>query len=379
MSRFLQRLFVVALLSFQVGPLQAADKKKVALLTNPKQPEPCSSESLIGKRIDARNLSLLQHWRDGRWRDPKEEISAPIRQSAQAIVLHLWAPWCAPCREELPRIGQLRQKLSKRYGTRTQLLLITEQTPPAQMAEFLSEQPKRGSQDSQATLFAVSDQYHDPIGQIWESIKGRCAENKLPVTLVLSPDRVIVSASVGAMNDESALLGSIDSLVSSNPFSPEPTIDATPPLVEESRVLPPAATSLPLPDTPHPVHPLPLVATKTSEKSWLRRGPGWVPIAGTIAGIGAMIGLGAASLYYRQENQALANRPNGASDPSWFGSLRGSDGTVNMWAGTFWATTALTGLLATSSIVVLWDDRRHAQPAQVLTSDTRSLASELVP
>ena len=67
------------------------------------------------------------------------------------------------------------------------------------MEEFLREQSLRGIHDEQVRLFTIGEQYHDSTGQIWESIKGRCAENKLPVTWFYHPIEVIVSAYVGAI------------------------------------------------------------------------------------------------------------------------------------------------------------------------------------
>jgi hypothetical protein len=235
------------------------------------------------------------------------------------------------------------------------------------MEEFLREQSLRGIHDEQVRLFTIGEQYHDSTGQIWESIKGRCAENKLPVTLVLSSDRVIVSAYVGAISDQSGLLGSVDTLLGADGSPPEPVTQALP--VEVTQ--PAQRTRAQQQAIP------PVVLPVTSEKSWLRRGPGWIAVAGAVVGIGGVIGLGAANLYYRQENQTLANNPS--PDAGWFDSMMRSDRTVNILTGTFWATAALTGFLASSSIVIVWDDRRHARPIQKLTSETPALASEVVP
>ncbi len=204
-------------------------KVKLAQLdSDPTTAAACSEQSLIGKRLPAESLALLQTFRNGRWQDPEEGRSSPVRQSAHVLVLHFWAPWCEPCKSELPTLAQFQERLSRRYGSGIQFLYIAHQTPAPQLAEFIAslstpghrETPPAGTpatnpptdERSQALrkLFSIGEQYYDPEWRIWKSVAGRCKETKLPVTMVVTPDLLIRNVSVGPIVDLLAFLRPIE-------------------------------------------------------------------------------------------------------------------------------------------------------------------------
>lgn len=55
--------------------------------------------------------------------------------------VNVWATWCAPCIEELPRLVAWRQQLAER-GTPTDLVLLSVDGDPAAVAEFRTAHPE---------------------------------------------------------------------------------------------------------------------------------------------------------------------------------------------------------------------------------------------
>ena len=57
----------------------------------------------IGQRLPAREFI-----------DPEQRRHGPERWHGKALVLNVWATWCAPCREEMPSLARLRARLAGR-------------------------------------------------------------------------------------------------------------------------------------------------------------------------------------------------------------------------------------------------------------------------
>lgn len=48
----------------------------------------------------------LQALRDARWHDPEGKTIQPFAPGPRWWVINIWAPWCAPCVEEMPALTQ---------------------------------------------------------------------------------------------------------------------------------------------------------------------------------------------------------------------------------------------------------------------------------
>lgn len=131
-------------------------------------------------------------------------------QNAPIVLLHLWADWCAPCREEFPVVRTLTESLRKAYGARVQMVLLSETSGPPEMRAFLDKY--------RATL---------PPGPIFldsgEAV-ARVLRTELPttlpypVTLLLDSQRVVRHAVVGSIAPRRAeLLAAITHLLALPP------------------------------------------------------------------------------------------------------------------------------------------------------------------
>jgi len=67
------------------------------------------------------------------------------------VLLNVWATWCAPCREEMPALDRLQEKLGG--GDFQVLALSIDEAPPSVIERFYAEQKI-------SSLFV----YHDPTG-----------------------------------------------------------------------------------------------------------------------------------------------------------------------------------------------------------------------
>lgn len=97
------------------------------------------------------------------------------------VVLHFWATWCEPCREELPAFGRLREA----FGDTVSFLTISDE-PASQARAFLEAR--------HLELPVVAD----PDRKIFDAY----SVTPIPVTLVLRSDGTVSYVSVGETSYE---------------------------------------------------------------------------------------------------------------------------------------------------------------------------------
>lgn len=176
-----------------------------------------SEQFLVHHQIELAQLRALRIW-DSRladWR--KAEAAEAPAGRATVMVLHFWADWCAPCREEFPVMRQFTEELEQRHGDRAQLVMLSETSLPEAMRSFLAKQRER---------MPRGPLYLDTGEAIATALRADLPTTlSYPVTLVLDSQRVVRHAIVGSIaSRRTELFAAIANLLRlANASSPNPT------------------------------------------------------------------------------------------------------------------------------------------------------------
>lgn len=112
----------------------------------------------------------------------------------RSVVLNFWATWCGPCRDEMPSLERLKQKLDP---TKTIVMGISLDTDPHLVQEFVLKY---------GITFPVA---LDPQRDLAKAV----GVHALPVTFLLSPDGVARERLTGERHwDEATLVARIRAL-----------------------------------------------------------------------------------------------------------------------------------------------------------------------
>src|SRR5882724_5728246 len=126
--------------------------------------EPASYESVVGRNVYDLDLRPL-----GR--------RAGVRLSefrGRALLLNVWASWCAPCKQELPMLDDAAERLRAK-GVAIVAVSVDESAEDAE--DFLRSRP------SWALVFG-----HDPGGR---DLRRRLEVTKMPTSFVIDREGVI--------------------------------------------------------------------------------------------------------------------------------------------------------------------------------------------
>ena len=111
---------------------------------------------------------------DGRAHDLKA-------QRGKVVLVNFWATWCEPCREEIPSIQRLRDRMSdKRFA----VLMVNVDEPDARVRRYISE--------TRVDLLNVMDQ--------GKRVTGQWAVKVLPSTFLVGPDGRVRYRVIGDMD-----------------------------------------------------------------------------------------------------------------------------------------------------------------------------------
>jgi len=133
-----------------------------------------SAATLARPAAPPRDLSALA-MRDGAGQDVPLEVFRGV-----TLVLNFWAPWCGPCRREMPSLGRLAERLE---GTRVQVVPVGfDPRGPAALRRFFDEIEVRNL----PLMQGEAENFATVLGT-----------DVLPTTLVIGPDGIERAAVTG--------------------------------------------------------------------------------------------------------------------------------------------------------------------------------------
>ncbi|MCA9596961.1 MAG: TlpA family protein disulfide reductase [Myxococcales bacterium] len=107
--------------------------------------------------------------------------------------VNFWAAWCAPCKEEMPRLLSWQTKL-RAAGAAFSVVFVSMDDDERQLSDFLAAQPDKGVRQS----YWLSDEKER--GE-WLTQAGVDEDPDLPVHLLVDPSGKIRCTVSGAVND----------------------------------------------------------------------------------------------------------------------------------------------------------------------------------
>jgi len=120
---------------------------------------------------------------------PKKPLSRKAAPGARALPasiatggwtwINLWAAWCAPCKEELPRLVSFSARLAKQ-GHPLELVLLSLDDDERQLEQFLAVQP---GEPTRATYWLREGRERDE----WLLAAGLPRDPGLPAQLLVDP------------------------------------------------------------------------------------------------------------------------------------------------------------------------------------------------
>ena len=102
-----------------------------------------------------------------------------LKLRGKMVFLNFWATWCAPCREEMPAMERLAEKLKEKPFV---MLAVNLQEPKILVKKFVEDL---------GLSFTI---IMDPSGKIGENYKA----NNLPLTYIIDKKGFIIRRAIGA-------------------------------------------------------------------------------------------------------------------------------------------------------------------------------------
>jgi thiol-disulfide isomerase/thioredoxin len=176
----------------------AADTAAVAVAPTPLTPAVASSPPKAPRAICAGQMSA-----PGR-AAPKKPLSQNVASGEAALPAELplgggytwvnfWAAWCAPCKEEIPRLLRFQQELAK-TSSGFELSFISLDDDERQLSGFLGSQPPSGLR---RTYWLKEGKEREE----WLKAAGLDADPELPFHLLFDPKGKLRCVVKGALED----------------------------------------------------------------------------------------------------------------------------------------------------------------------------------
>ncbi len=159
-------------------------------------------------------LKSLLVWdeKDSNWQVARGADSPNER--ASVVIVHLWADWCKPCREEFPILRELAEQVEGAHPGKVQFLYLSQTQGQAEMQSFLF---KYRARMPKAPIYQ-----NTALGEFLLRQLSRTGL-PLPITLILDDRRVVRSVLIGSVaRHRGYVAGTVARLVSLSQGSSQP-------------------------------------------------------------------------------------------------------------------------------------------------------------
>jgi thiol-disulfide isomerase/thioredoxin len=177
----------------QTGPAPAATPVTVPVATTqpsaPKKPRSLCA----GKQEEAGRSFPKKHLSRAAGKDASALPESLAVGSGKWTWVNFWAAWCAPCKEEIPRLLGFEQKLGS-SGAGFRLSFVSLDDDERQLDDFLDTQPTGGLHASY--WLKEGNERED-----WLKAAGQSPDAPLPFHLLVDPKGKIRCAIQGAIED----------------------------------------------------------------------------------------------------------------------------------------------------------------------------------
>ncbi|HEX7454177.1 MAG TPA: TlpA disulfide reductase family protein, partial [Polyangiaceae bacterium] len=177
----------------QTGPAPVTTQATIPVATT--QPSaPKKPRSLCGgKQADAGRSFPKKHLSRAAGKDASALPESLATGSGKWTWVNFWAAWCAPCKEEIPRLLGFEQKLAA-SGAAFRLSFVSLDDDERQLDDFLETQPAAG-------LHASYWLKEGSEREDWLKAAGQSPDAPLPFHILVDPKGKIRCAIQGAVED----------------------------------------------------------------------------------------------------------------------------------------------------------------------------------
>ncbi|HEY5377608.1 MAG TPA: TlpA disulfide reductase family protein [Polyangiaceae bacterium] len=177
----------------QTGPAPVTTQATIPVATT--QPSaPKKPRSLCGgKQADAGRSFPKKHLSRAAGKDASVPPDSLATGSGKWTWVNFWAAWCAPCKEEIPRLLGFEQKLAA-SGAAFRLSFVSLDDDERQLDDFLDTEPAAG-------LHASYWLKEGSEREDWLKAAGQSPDAPLPFHILVDPKGKIRCAIQGAVED----------------------------------------------------------------------------------------------------------------------------------------------------------------------------------
>jgi thiol-disulfide isomerase/thioredoxin len=176
----------------QKGPAPASTPVTIPVATT--QPSAARKpRSLCGGKLDEARSFPKKHLSRAAAKDASAVPEALLVGSGKWTWVNFWAAWCAPCKEEIPRLLGFEKKLQA-AGSPFRLSFVSLDDDERQLDDFLEGQPAAGLRASY--WLKEGNERED-----WLKSAGQSPDAPLPFHVLVDPKGKIRCAIQGAIED----------------------------------------------------------------------------------------------------------------------------------------------------------------------------------